>query len=238
MYEQARAAVLAWQQTVNATWEQQNLALQDILVAVPPGLPTPSQETALDGVLDFGADVINGAASFGKAALNNPDLVLAAAGGIGLTALSGGGEFLGVGLSLTGGGAVAGVPLAAVSAAGIAAGTTTTAVALAAMAEQAAGADRVEPIQVNSSQNPPGAKEGWESRPQNNNQGTVYQEPGAQGNRNMFRDANPNPDYPNGYVRFYNEHGQPIDLNGKPGSNADTHIPKNPDGTYPLPKGW
>jgi hypothetical protein len=44
--------------------------------------------------------------------------------------------------------------------------------------------------------------------------------------------------YPNGYVRFYNEHGQPVGLNGKPGPNSATHIPIAPDGTYPLPQGW
>jgi hypothetical protein len=36
----------------------------------------------------------------------------------------------------------------------------------------------------------------------------------------------------------YNECGQPIDLNGKPGSNAVTHIPREPDGSYPRPEGW
>ncbi|MGO1051914.1 hypothetical protein [Crossiella sp. CA198] len=110
--------------------------------------------------------------------------------------------------------------------------------ALGALAEQAAGADRVAPLQVNSSQNPPGAKGGWNSRPADNGKGTVYQRPGAKGNADMFRDANPTPQYPNGYVRYYNEHGQPVGLDGKPGPNSATHIPKNPDGSYPAPKGW
>jgi hypothetical protein len=48
----------------------------------------------------------------------------------------------------------------------------------------------------------------------------------------------PTAQYPNGYVRFYNDYGQPIGLNGKPGSPLATHISRNPDGTYPLPKGW
>lgn len=46
------------------------------------------------------------------------------------------------------------------------------------------------------------------------------------------------PRYPNGYVMFTNEHNQPITLDGKPGSRAETHIPRNPDGSYPIPKGW
>jgi len=48
----------------------------------------------------------------------------------------------------------------------------------------------------------------------------------------------PNAMYPNGYVRFYNDSGQPLGLNGKPCPDSDTHIPRNPDGTYPLPKNW
>ena len=48
----------------------------------------------------------------------------------------------------------------------------------------------------------------------------------------------PDPDHPYGYVRFYNKHGQPIDLDSKPTGDEFTHIPIRPDGTYPIPKGW
>jgi hypothetical protein len=85
---------------------------------------------------------------------------------------------------------------------------------------------------------PPGAKPGWEPRVSDNGKGTNYQDPDAMGNADMVRVMDPTPKYPNGYVRFYNHDGQPIGLNGKPGSQGETHIPKAPDGTYPIPQGW
>ncbi|WP_028849826.1 hypothetical protein [Thermocrispum municipale] len=85
---------------------------------------------------------------------------------------------------------------------------------------------------------PPGAKQGWVKRTADNGKGVVYQRPGATGNADMIRIMDPTPRYPHGYVRFYNSHGQPINLDGKPGSRADTHIPIDPNGNYPLPKGW
>ncbi|GAA6525202.1 hypothetical protein [Intrasporangium sp. DVR] len=45
-------------------------------------------------------------------------------------------------------------------------------------------------------------------------------------------------DYPHGYVRFFNEGGQPLKLDGKPGSHAETHHHIRPDGTYDTPTGW
>jgi hypothetical protein len=88
--------------------------------------------------------------------------------------------------------------------------------------------------------NPPGVPPGWTARPADNGMGTVYQQPGAVGNSNSVRVMEPgaDPRYPNGYVKFTNEHNQPINLDGKPGTRADTHIPRNPDGSYPVPKGW
>jgi hypothetical protein len=87
---------------------------------------------------------------------------------------------------------------------------------------------------------PPGIPPGWVARPAHNGMGTVYQQPGAVGNSNSIRIMEPgaNPQYPNGYVRFTNEHNQPINLDGKPGTRAETHIPRNPDGSFPIPKGW
>lgn len=74
----------------------------------------------------------------------------------------------------------------------------------------------------------------------NNGKGTVWRAPGTTTNAGTVRVMEPTAQYPNGYVRFYNNSGpgQPIGLDGKTGPNSHTHIPINPDGTYPLPKGW
>lgn len=83
----------------------------------------PEESSWLDdlasGAADAGASVVNGAASVGNAMLNHPGEVLAAAGGIGLTAAAATGQLAGVALDATGVGAVAGVPLNTVSAAGM-----------------------------------------------------------------------------------------------------------------------
>ncbi|MDZ7886255.1 MAG: hypothetical protein U5N53_26640 [Mycobacterium sp.] len=87
---------------------------------------------------------------------------------------------------------------------------------------------------------PPGVKPGWSSRPADRGSGTVYQKPNSPGDSNSIRIMEPgtDPRYPNGYVKFTNEHNQPINLDGKPGPRAETHIPRNPDGSYPIPEGW
>ncbi len=93
---------------------------------------------------------------------------------------------------------------------------------------------------------PGSAGEDWEGRVADNGKGDVWQKPGATGNSSSVRVMEPTDRYPDGYVRYYNENNQPIGLDGKPtvpgGSKADnhahTHIPRNPDGTYPVPKGW
>ena len=89
---------------------------------------------------------------------------------------------------------------------------------------------------------PLGVKGGWFPRVADNGKGTVWQDLESygvgNGNQNSIRIADPTDQYPNGYVRFYNDQGQPIGLNGKPGSRSDTHVPIRSDGTYPIPEGW
>jgi hypothetical protein len=76
---------------------------------------------------------------------------------------------------------------------------------------------------------------GWQSRTADNGDGLVYQRPGAEGNADMIRVMAPTERYPLGYLRYYNSHGQPLDLQGKPGNRASTHIPL--DVQWPIP-GW
>jgi len=85
---------------------------------------------------------------------------------------------------------------------------------------------------------PSGVADDWVSEVALSGKGAVWRAPGTSGNAGTVRIMEPTAQYPNGYVRFYNQHGQPIGLNGNPGPNSVTHIPLNPDGTYSLPKGW
>lgn len=115
-----------------------------------PDLPeegdTPPPTDFLTDVGNFGADLLNSMASFGNAALQNPDLALSALGGAGLAALGGAGVVGGIGITGTGVGALPGIGLTALSAAGVATGVAISGTALAAIASNASGADRVTPV--------------------------------------------------------------------------------------------
>jgi hypothetical protein len=87
----------------------------------------------------------------------------------------------------------------------------------------------------------PGLQDGWQGRTADNGKGWLWQEPGAPGNANSLRVMDPTPRYPNGYTRFYNGegNGQPLGLDGKPGPNPATHIPRSASGgDWPIPEGW
>ncbi|HUK72576.1 MAG TPA: hypothetical protein VLW50_28055 [Streptosporangiaceae bacterium] len=90
-----------------------------------------------------GAHVINGLASFGNAAIHDPGALATAVGGAGLTAVSAGGEGLGLALDATGVGAVPGVALGGLSAAGMAVGVSAAGAGLAVIARDAATSDHV-----------------------------------------------------------------------------------------------
>jgi hypothetical protein len=98
------------------------------------------------GIENVGADVLNGLASVGNAAANHPGDVLLAAGGAALTVVSAAGDGLGVVLDATGVGAVAGVPLNAVSTAGVVAGGGMVVAAMGDLGRHAAGDDKVSPV--------------------------------------------------------------------------------------------
>ena len=68
---------------------------------------------------------------------------------------------------------------------------------------------------------------GWEGRQADNGRGYVYQKPGSNGNSDVIRIMDPTSRYPEGYIRYYNQHGQPLIRDGKPGDRASTHIPVN-----------
>lgn len=85
---------------------------------------------------------------------------------------------------------------------------------------------------------PPEVPGDWVARTADNGKGVVWQKPGSLGNADTIRVMEPTDRYPDGYVRFYNSHGQPVDLNGKPGPKSATHISISPDGSFPKPQGW
>ncbi|BBH66684.1 hypothetical protein ACTI_33690 [Actinoplanes sp. OR16] len=233
----------------NARAQLRSAAASTALTLRAKAVLAPEESSWFDDLHDVGAHVVNGVASFGNAMINNPGSVAWAAAGVGLAVISAGGEGTGVALSATGVGAIAGVPLSVVSAAGVVAGAGIVTAAIGDLAVQATGDDRVTPMETrgdsaasgaadSTAGSPAGVKPGWSSRPADNGQGAVYQKPGSAGNADMVRVMDPKPGYPDGYVRFYNQHGQPIGLDGKPGPNSATHIPIRPDGTYPVPQGW
>lgn len=109
----------------------------------PP--PAPSAAASTPPMADVG----NAVASLGMAALEHPLDVAAVVGGGTLTALGVTGVVAGAVASLTGGGALFGVPGAAASAGGVAAGVGLAGAGLVDLASHAAADSAVAPFQVN-----------------------------------------------------------------------------------------
>lgn len=103
-----------------------------------------------EGLANAGKAVVNDLASFGNAMIQHPGDSAALLGGMLLTGVSAGGEGLGVVLDATGVGAVAGLPLNAVSAAGIATGVSLAGAGAVGLAQHATSDSAVEPLQMNS----------------------------------------------------------------------------------------
>lgn len=103
-----------------------------------------------DGLVDGGKTVVNDLASFGNAMVQHPGDSAAMLGGMLLAGVSAGGEGLGVALDATGVGAIAGVPLNVVSAAGIATGVGLAGAGAVDLAQHATSDSRVEPLRMNS----------------------------------------------------------------------------------------
>jgi hypothetical protein len=66
-----------------------------------------------------------------------------------------------------------------------------------------------------------------------NGAGIIDQRHGATGSADMMRIMDPTHGTLRGYARDYNNRGQPLDLFGKPGERASTHIPLDYEGPIP-----
>ncbi|HEY1701602.1 MAG TPA: hypothetical protein VGG75_17995 [Trebonia sp.] len=106
----------------------------------------------LDGALhmgeDVGGDVLNGLASYGNAMIQNPGDTGTMLGGALLMGVSALGDGVGGVLDATGVGAIAGVPVNALSTAGVLTGATLMAASGGDLARHAATDDSVDPVQT------------------------------------------------------------------------------------------
>ena len=209
--------------------------------------------------------VVNGAANLLEAAAEHPEDLLEMAIGAGMIVVGAGGEVAGLALDATGVGAVAGVPINVAAAGLVAAGAGAVAHGGSRLADHAAQKDNrllqevdgpsVAGNRANAgdplpdSTRPSVAGGDWKGRVAETGKGDVWQRPenidvapGLPQKANSLRIMHPDADprYPNGYVVFHNEHGQPLTLDGLPGRRrgAETHIAIRPDESFDVPKGW
>lgn len=226
-------------------------------------------QTALDLAAEAGTwtwnhtavPFVNGAADVAQAAAEHPEDLAELAIGSGMIILGGSGMAGGAALDATGVGAVAGVPIQFAAAALATAGAVTASHGAGDLLDHAARQDSRLLKEVDAprtphgkpgdplpdSWRPPTAGANWKGRVADNGKGEVWQAPDKVGapkgqpqNVDTIRIMDPKEDYPTGYVRFYNSHGQPLRLDGHTGTKngPDTHVPIRPDGTYDLPIGW
>lgn len=103
---------------------------------------------ALQDAENVGADVLNGVASFGNAMLSHPGDTGTMLGGALLMGVGALGDAGGAVLDATGVGAIAGVPVNALSTAGVVSGATLMAASGGDLARHAAGDDSVDPVKT------------------------------------------------------------------------------------------
>ncbi|MGR6970950.1 putative T7SS-secreted protein [Streptomyces cynarae] len=137
-----------------------------------------------EGLVEGGKTVVNDLASFGNAMLQHPGDSAAMLGGMLLAGVSTGGEALGVALDATGVGAVAGVPLNAISAAGIATGVGLAGAGAVDLAQHATSDSAVEPLQMNSQGSGAGGSAQQEASELIKN-GQQYKGTGGRGGNNL-----------------------------------------------------
>jgi hypothetical protein len=137
-----------------------------------------------DDLVDGGKTVVNDLASFGNAMVQHPGDSAAMLGGMLLAGVSAGGEGLGVALDATGIGAVAGVPLNVVSAAGIATGVGLAGAGAVDLAQHATSDSAVEPLQMNSEGSGTGGSAQQEASQLIKN-GQEYKGTGGRGGNNL-----------------------------------------------------
>lgn len=204
---------------------------------------------------------VNGAANVGEAILEHPEDLLELALGVGGMVVGAGGELGGLALDATLVGAPAGAAVHVASTGLIVAGTAAAAHGAGNLAQHAlendnrwlsevsgpGGGTRVQRGQpgdpLPDSARPDTARSTWKGRVSDTGKGEVWQDPtyvGRSRDANSVRIMDPTWRYPNGYVRFYDEQGRPLTLDGVPGPNKheSTHFPVRADGTYDVPKGW
>ena len=187
-----------------------------------------------EALVEGGAEVINAIVSYGNAMVEHPEDAATLLGGLLLAGVSLGGEGLGVVLDATGVGAVAGVPLNAVSAAGVTAGVGIAGVGATNLAQHAANDSRVEPLKMNSQSSGSG---GTSQRPASEliKNGQEYKGTGKGRHKNNLPSTNGPPngtlykkDPNTGQVTNYTTYDangnaiKRVDLTGKPHGGVDT----------------
>lgn len=186
-----------------------------------------------EGLVNGGKTVVNDLASFGNAMIEHPGDSAAMLGGMLLAGVSAGGEGLGVALDATGVGAVAGVPLNVVSAAGIATGVGLAGAGAAGLAQHASSDSAVEPLQMNSEGSGAGGSSQQEASQLIKN-GQQYKGTGGRAGNNLPVENGPKDgtlyktDPQTGKVTNYTTYDSEgravkrVDLEGRPHGGVDT----------------